>query len=283
MRKEKMCYDGYLVKDVDPVILLSPYIMPNRCDSQVQIELDLDLTRVTEFIREHKDEMPGLTLYHVVFASIVRACAVTPEINRFIARNQLWQRRHVKISMMVKKSLSRSSKESSIFPTFETTDTLADIVRKTNEKVDEAMAEMDSENNDFEKLIGILQVLPVFFLKAFFRTVLFLDARGRLPKFLTQMQPFHSSFFVTNVGSIGLPTLYHHLYQFGTCSGFAAIGSKETVSKLQPDGSVRTYRSLPLKFVLDSRICDGFTYSVACREIKKCFMKPEVLLTPYEG
>lgn len=283
MKKEKTCYDGYLVTEaLDPVILLSPYIMPSRNDSQVMIDLKLDLTRVSEFVREHQEDIPGLTLYHVVFASIVRAAATAPAINRFIAGNRLYQRRHVKISMMVKKALRMDAPENSIFPTFEYTDTLADIVRKTNEKVDEALAEMDNtDGNDFEKLIGILQALPPFILKAFFKLVLFLDGHGKLPKFLTEMQPFHSSFFVTNVGSIGLPVVYHHLYQFGTCSGFAAIGAKETISKIRPDGSVHTYRALPLKFVLDSRICDGFTYSVACRTITRCFAHPEQLLEAF--
>lgn len=282
MKKEKQRYDGYLVRNLDPVILLSPYIMPRRNDSQVQVDLKLDLTKVEAFVKEYRKTIPSLTLYHIVFASIVRACAVTPEINRFIAGNRIYQRRHAKISMMVKKDLKTDGKENSIFPVFEYTDTLAEIVEKTNVKIEEALAEMESESNGFEKLIGILEHVPTPILKAFIGLVLLLDKHGRLPRFLTELQPFHSSFFVTNVGSIGLPVIYHHLYQFGTCSGFIAIGSKETAAKVKRNGTIQAYRALPVKFVLDSRICDGFTYSTAFRTIKKCFANPEILLTPYD-
>ncbi|MCQ2507855.1 MAG: hypothetical protein MJ097_03595 [Dorea sp.] len=283
MKKEKMCYDGYLVRNLDPITLLSPYIMPRRTDSQVLLDLKLDLTKVEKFIREQRENIPGLTLYHVVFATVVRAAAITPEINRFIAGNRLYQRRHVKISMMVKRALKIDGDETGIFPTFETSDTLADIVRKTTEAYNAAMEEMNKDDQGaFDKLLGILEILPTPILKAFIKLVLYLDGRGKLPKFLTEVQPFHSSFFVTNVGSIGLPVIYHHLYEFGTTSGFVSMGAKESVSKIKPDGSVETYRVLPLRFVLDSRICDGFTYSTACRTIKRCFMHPEMLLESYQ-
>ena len=77
--KEKRCYDGYLVGKLDPVVFLMPYIMPRRTDSESKIDLDLDLTNVESFIKEHKRDIPGLTLYHIVFATVVRAAAETPQ------------------------------------------------------------------------------------------------------------------------------------------------------------------------------------------------------------
>ena len=46
----------------------------------------------------------------------------------------------------------------------------------------------------------------------------------------------------------------------------------------QYDGTVRSYRVLPLKAVVDDRICDGYTYSVAFKTMRQCFAHPEMLL-----
>lgn len=279
--KEKRCYDGYLVQNLDPVVFLMPYIMPRRTDSEVMIDLKLDLTKVDAFLREQRKELPELTLYHFFFAALVRATAVTPQINRFITGNRIYQRRTVRISMMIKKKLEVEGKESTIYPTFEKTDTLADIVRKTNELAKEALAKLDDNSNGFDRLTGILYAVPPFVVRAFIRFMMMLDRYGKLPKALVDLQPFHSAFFVTNVGSIGLPVIYHHLYEFGTTSVFASIGAKETITTVSPKGEIQTTRVLPVKFVLDARICDGYTYSCAFRTIRKCFERPEWLLESY--
>ena len=111
-KKEKRCYDGYLIKNLDPVVFLMPYVMPRRCDSETKVDLSIDIGKMEHFIKEHKQDIPGLTLYHAVFASIVRAAAVTPEINRFITGGRIYQRRTVRISMMVKKDLEVNGRES---------------------------------------------------------------------------------------------------------------------------------------------------------------------------
>ena len=279
--KEKRCYDGYLVRKLDPVVFLMPYIMPRRTDSESKVDLKLDLTEVEEFIRKYRQEIPGLTLYHVVFATIVRAAAATPEINRFIAGNRIYQRRTVRISMMIKKHLEVNGRESTIFPVFETTDSLAEIVRKTNELAEEAMAKLDDDSNSFDRFMSLLYAVPPVFLRAFIGFMMFLDRHGKLPKKLADLQPFHSGFFVTNVGSIGLPVIYHHLYEFGTTSMFVSIGRKELVRELRANGSVRTFKTLPLRAVVDDRICDGFTYACAFKTMQKCFKHPEILLQGY--
>lgn len=281
--REKRRYDGVLVGNLDPVVFLMPYIMPNRTNSETKIDLRVDITKAEAFIKQHREDIPGLTLFHLVYACIIRAAAITPEINRFICGNRIYQRDTVKISMMVKKHLEVDGAESSIMPRFEYTDSLAEIVAKINAAMEEAFKEDESDNGAFDKLIHILYHVPPFILRAFVNLMMWLDRYGHLPKGLVDVQPFHSGFFVTNVGSIGLPVIYHHLYEFGTTSMFVAIGRKEMERELQPNGTVRTYKVLPLRVVCDDRICDGFTYSVAFKTMQKCFSNPEILLEGYKG
>ena len=278
----KKIYDGTLIKALDPVVFLMPFIMPRRCDSQVFLNLELDLTNVDAFVKEQKKNIPGLTLYHVVFAALTRAAFEYPQINRFIVDGGIYQRDHVKISMMVKKEFEVDGKESAIFPCFEKTDTLADMVEQCNRLTEETLAEVKGDSNQFDALTKILNVMPSFVTKGFVNLMFWLDKHGHLPKVLTNLQPFHSSFFVTNVGSIGLPVIFHHLYQFGTVSGFVSVGRKEWKLVLDKDGNVSKKKILPVTFLGDSRICDGYSFSCAFRTIKKCFDHPEILLEPFE-
>ena len=104
---QKRVYDGYMVPSADPVVFLMPYIMPRRTDSETFIDLDLDLSKVAPFIREHKKDIPGLNLYHIVFASLVRAASTVPEINRFICGNRLYQRENVRIDHFARKHTAK--------------------------------------------------------------------------------------------------------------------------------------------------------------------------------
>lgn len=281
-KKQKKCYDGYLVKSLDPVVFLMPYIMPRRTDSEVFADLKFDLSKVEEFIRvQRKNGIPDLTLYHFVFAALARAAFEYPQINRFITKNRIYERDHVRVSMVIKKTFELEGKESSIFPVFEKSDTLKDMVEKIQKLADEAMADRHGDSNRFDNLTGILYSIPPFIVRGFIRLMFWMDRHGWLPKSLVNTQPFHSSFFVSNVGSIGLPVIYHHLYEFGTCSGFVTMGRKETVIRLNRDGEPEKKKVLPIKFVADARICDGYSYSCAFRAISKCFDNPEILLKSF--
>ena len=110
----------------------------------------------------------------------------------------------------------------------------------------------------------------------------FLDRYGWLPRKLTDISPFHTSFFLTNMGSIGLDAVYHHIYEFGTLSVFGAIGRKRVCYELQADGSTKRCVKLKMQFVVDERAADGFAYSVAFRKIRSYIMHPEALLSPPE-
>ena len=282
MAREKKCYDGYLVQNLDAVNLLMPYILPRRTDSEVKVDLEFDLEKLENFIREQrKGDIPDLTLYHFIFAALARAAFEYPAINRFINHNRLYERRHVKISMIVKKTFAIDGKETSIMPVIEPEDSLAEIVQKIKKAQDEAMVNLSGDSNDFDRLTGILYRTPSFLLRLFVNFMLATDHRGHLPKSLLDIQPFHSSFFVTNMGSIGLPVIYHHLYEFGTVSGFACIGSKKVVTTVDRNGNITTKKVLPIRFTGDGRICDGYAYSCAFRTIARCFDKPEMLLKAY--
>lgn len=80
--------------------------------------------------------------------------------------------------------------------------------------------EISNIKNDKESgvddLANKFKNIPTFILKLAVNSLIFLDKINLLPKSIIDNSPFHSSIFVTNVGSIGLDTIYHHIYNFGT-------------------------------------------------------------------
>ena len=282
MKNPRKVYDGIEVPANDPVTFMMPYVMPRRTDSEAYFDFRLDVSKVENFIREHQKDIPGLSIFHFIFAVIVRCCAITPQVNRFSTGNRLYQREQVRIAMNIKKNLTVDGAETIIFPTFEKTESLKEIVEKTNQAAKEAMADLNNPESDVDKLTNLLQKMPHFILSIFVKFMIHLDKKGKLPKALVNAQPFHSGFYVTNVGSIGLPVIYHHLYEFGTTSIFIAIGKKETDTTMDCHGEISRTRILPIKMVMDERICDGFTFSRAYRTITRLFANPELLLESWK-
>lgn len=252
--------------------------MSERHDSQVQFEEQIEISELEHFIRKlrKQTEMKDLALLHIVMAASVRMYSQKPSLNRFVVGRKIFARNSMNISLVVKKAMTEDSEETVIKPQFEPDDTLLDIYKK----VDSDIIKNKSENNDngAEKISKILGSVPTWLLAMTVGGLKSLDAIGFMPKFINELSPFHSSLFITNMGSTGIGAVYHHLYDFGTCSLFVCIGKKETILKKQLDGTIKEVRTVNIRVVVDERICDGYYYAVAFREFKKLLKNPELLL-----
>ncbi len=273
--------DGYRVRNLDPMTMIEPYFMRTNSDSWVLFEDDVEISAAQEFIqRMRKSEMPGLTLYQLVFAAIVRTMAELPELNRFVVNRRVYARNEIKASMVVMKEMKKDAERSVITPKFELEDTLREVVTKIQEQADpiKEKDEEDKAKNSTEWLERLLCKLPGWLLKLVVRLVFFLDDHRLLPKKIIDMSPFHSSFFITNMGSIGVAPVYHHIYEIGTVSIFGALGGKEVRYEIDKEGKPMRKLYLKLRFVVDERATDGLIYAEGFRMIKKYIAKPELLM-----
>lgn len=273
--------DGYRVRNLDPMTMIEPYFMRTNSDSWVLFEDDVEISAAQAFIqRMRKSEIPGLTLYQLVFAAIVRTMAELPELNRFVVNRRIYARNEIKASMVVMKEMKKDAERSVITPKFELEDTLREVVTKIQEQADpiKEKDEEDKAKNSTEWLERLLCKLPSWLLKLVVRLVFFLDDHRLLPKKVIDMSPFHSSFFITNMGSIGVAPVYHHIYEIGTVSIFGALGGKEVRYELDKEGKPMRKLYLKLRFVVDERATDGLIYAEGFRMIKKYITKPELLM-----
>jgi len=273
-------YDGWRVRNVDTVFRVIPYFLRTRMDSQNFFEEKLQIDHLEAFVRKHKEEMPDLSIMHIVIAAMVRLFSQRPNLNRFVMWNKIFSRNHLNISIAVKRSLTDDGEETLIKPFFMPADTLGDVVVKIRTEL-EANKKV-GQKNDSDAIAGLIGKLPDFLLRFAVFSLLWMDKVGIMPKIINKVSPWHCSIFLTNIGSIGVESIYHHLYEFGTCSIFVAMGRKTRENVVDTVGNIETQKSIMLKFVLDERICDGFYYASSMRMLNKILANPEQLLTPPE-
>jgi hypothetical protein len=132
-------------------------------------------------------------------------------------------------------------------------------------------------DSDFDKTAHALLMIPGIFLKFTVWLLRVLDYFGLLPGFLLEISPFHGSVFFTSMGSLGIPPIYHHLYNFGNLPIFGSFGCKRRALEVQEDGSVIQKKYLDCKFTLDERIVDGFYYAAFFKHFKRILYRPEIL------
>lgn len=274
-------YDGYRLKNVDPFSFIVPHVMKNRVDSQVYFSEELDITELESFVREHANsDIPGLKMYHVVVAAATRTYAMRPYLNRFVMHGKLFQRNHFCVSMAVKRRGDKEETTTLKIP-FDFNDTLKDVVDKFNKIVE--MNKEEVAENGTDKTAKILGKLPAWLLRGAINFLWMLDRHGKLPKIINKVSPFHTGLFITNLGSLGIPPVYHHIYDFGTTSVFVAMGSKKTKYELNSEGQVEAKRKMEIRVVADERICDGAYYAASMRLMSRFIKNPSALMTPPEN
>jgi hypothetical protein len=273
-------YDGWRVRKVDAVFRVIPYILRTRMDAQNFFEEKIQVDKIEEFIKKHREDIPDLSIMHVIMAAMVRLISQRPHLNRFVVWNKIFARNHINFSIAIKRSLTDAGEETLIKPYFLPEDTLLDVVRKTKEQ-QEANQKVGTKNAS-DTISRVLGVLPDSLMRIVAWSMLWSDKVGILPRFINEASPWHCSIFLTNIGSIGVESIYHHLYEFGTCSNFVAMGKKSRQHLLNTHGNLVAHKNIALKFVLDERICDGFYYASSMRLLSKYLDNPEVLLTAPE-
>ena len=152
------------------------------------------------------------------------------------------------------------------------------------EKLEKALEEVRNQplNSAFDRTAKALTMLPGPVFTITVAVLRLMDYFGKLPKFLLEVSPFHGSVFFTSMGSLGIPAIVHHLYDFGNLPAFGAFGCKRRALELQEDGTVVPRKYIDVKFVLDERIVDGFYYATFFKYYRRLLAHPEVLDNPPE-
>jgi len=278
IKKEKKKKDKRKVKTVSSMQSITPFIMVNRIGAMNLMTDRFNVTSLDKFLKKKREEgLTNITAMHVIIAAYIRLVSQRPALNRFIRGQRIWTRRTVEVALTIKKEMTLESPDSVVKLIFEPDATVEDVYNKLNDAI---TSYRDEPGGDFDNTAGFLSHTPALLLKFFIWLLKTLDYFGLLPKFLEGVSPFHCSMFITSMGSLGIPPIYHHLYDFGTCPLFIAFGAKKREYKLNPDGSMYKEQYIDISFSCDERICDGFYYASALKLMKHLIRNPEELDTP---
>jgi hypothetical protein len=274
-------YDGRRLRSLNPFYQITPYIMRSRVDAHDYFEDKIDITGTEAWLRGQRDTgRTDLGYLHVFIAALVRTMSQKPRLNRFVAGQKIYARNEITISLALKKKLHEDSPETTIKMRFDPRDTIYDVRDRVNAAV-EANKELEAKN-DTDRTARLFMLCPGFLVRLLVWAIRCLDYLGMMPKAIHRASPFHTSAFVTDLGSLGIRPIYHHLYDFGTTSVFIAFGVKERRQEVGPDGKPREKKFISIKVVNDERICDGHYYASAFKYLSSLLRDPSLLESPPE-
>ncbi len=271
--------DGVKLRDIHSMHLIMPLMYPERCDNEAFISECIDLTRINAYLEKKNANDPEYkyNLFQVMVTAVLKTITLRPKMNRFIANKTMYLHNDVSASFTVKKIFSDEGGEAlaQLHTTGEETiDTVHDAIFRQisfcrSEEVDAGTSTMDA-----------LQKLPGFLLKAVGAGARFLDRHGWMPSAVSDGDPYYTSFYITNLGSIQLHAGYHHLTNWGTCSVFVVMGERKKRPFYDDEGHVTMKDSLDIGLTIDERIADGYYYAKTVRLLKHLLENPELLELP---
>lgn len=274
--------DGRRLRSLSPIFAVSPYLMKTRNTSQNFLEDHIEITEMEKYIlSKRRAGLKNFGILHVLLAAYVRGVARYPGLNRFIAGQKIFCRdREIEVNMTIKKTMSVDSPDTVIKVTFDPGDTADTVYRRFDEKV---RAVKDAPlDTGFDRLAGAFHLIPGLLLKFFVFLLQGLDYFGLLPRALTRLSPFHGTLYITSMASLGIPPIYHHLYDFGNVPVFCSFGKKRRVFETLRDGTVVKRKYIDCNFVTDERIVDGFYFASALRYLHGILDDPWQLDVPPE-
>lgn len=273
--------DGRKIKSLDPFFYVIPHIMPHRMDSQVYAEMKIDVSPMDDYIKAHKNDYPNMSHMTIITAAIARVTAEIPAFNRFIMGKRVYARNHLSTCIaIVKDFVGDEPDETVVKIEHKNGDTVFDTAKKIEQAVEGVRQDTDKSGTD--KLLKAFFKLPTAFISSLIAFLWWLDRRGLLLKPIIDFSPFHTSMFVTNMASIGMNSIYHHIYDNGNTTLFLSMSKREYNPVYDKNGIKKMEKIMHYKFVCDERVCSGYTYSRGLKLFEKYVTHPELLEQPME-
>jgi hypothetical protein len=254
-----------------------PYILGPATDSWILWEEHIKIQAALDFIDQWNLEHPPelkLTLHTL----LLRACAKTyplhPRMNRFLAGKRYYQRNGIDISFSAKKEFTEAGGLLIFKRRFPPDESLQDMLVSIREMLNR---DRKSETSDQEKETSLLLKLPRPLLMLGMAGVRALDFFNLLPYSFIEHNPMFASMFISNLGSLGLSSGWHHLYKFGNIALFGVMGAPYDAAVVE-DGQVVARKLVSMKWTFDERIEDGLNAGRAAGTMTKFLEDPQSLL-----
>jgi len=271
--------DGRVLRNLEPMEQIMPYILKKRYDSMNMFEDTLPCEPWDNYIKEKAEQGIKITYMDIFIAGVVRLMALRPQLNRFVMNGKIYARPKIWVSFVVHPTLADGSVGTTIKLCFEGTESLPEVAAKIDQAVKKETTQREGENDTDKLMRFLMKAIPGFLIKLVINVLMWMDRHNLLPKAIVELSPFHTSFFITNLKSLGINHIYHHTYEFGTTGLFFAMG-KEKMVPIVKAGEIVNEKHMGFGLVSDERFCDGLYFALSLRLFKKYMKNPAILDTP---
>ena len=268
--------DGRWIRYIDGFHFIMPYLMPNRCDSEVYIEELIDVTEMVKYIEAHNsvNKEFRLTPFHVITAAVGKIIYHRPYLNRFVAGRRLYQRNKITLAFVVKRRFNDEAEESLLVTEIKEDTTLEQISRRI---AGDAQTIRKEGGNDINDLLDKLSKLPRWLMRLAMCMFRFLDFHGWMPESICRGDSNYASVLLSNLGSIKCNAVYHHLNNYGTNSIVITIGRIHKELMADDDGNTSVRDVVAIGATADERIADGFYFARSIRMLEEILRDPQQL------
>lgn len=285
--KKRTCWadriDATRIKGLDSMHVMMPPMLPNRADNEAFIREEIDVTNLEAWLEKKNAQNPEhrYTMFQAIVAALGRTVHQRPKMNWFIQGLRYYERLNISFAFIAKKEFSDSGFESIAILTYDK-DSEKSSIDEMHDKITGFVYELreNDKQDSTNDTLDIINKMPFFLVRFFLWSLNRLDRIGIMPKSLVKEDPYQSTAFISNLGSIGLQAGYHHLTNWGTCSIFVTIGKKQIRPVYDEEGNVTMKPIVEIGLTLDERIGDGYYFSKTVKLLRKLLLNPELLDTP---
>lgn len=271
-------FDGTLIRDLDPMHVITPVLYPNRCDNEAFFADKIDVTKLRQYVREKNknktDDEVNYSTFQLIVISILKLIYQRPKLNRFVANKLMYQRKELTASFIIKKKFNDEAQEALAIIGADGDDNLETLHKKIADQITSGRSDKIDKSSES---MDIISRMPRKLTRLFCEIICFLDRIGHCPKGLIDTDPYYTSVVIANLGSIGLQAGYHHLTNWGTASIFVVVGDINKKEVIEEDGTKRIHEYMDFGMTIDERLADGFYYAKSLRLLKKIIASPEIL------
>jgi len=267
-----MARKGHKVQDVTGMQNIMFDLKPNRCEAEVFMSADIDVTEFVKFMKKEKESNKDLTFFHGFVTVLGKVFYKFPKMNRFVQNRTLYEHDEVSIAFVGKAEFTDSSEEFMTCVPVRENDTLYDVSNEIKGRVAKlrdknSTANTDGANNVVDKIGHVWRPLRSFLVGI----LKWWDRKFGLPGAIADENIYYSSAIISNLGTFKTPGIYHNLTNLGTSSSLIAFGEirEENGKQIMNIGAT-----------LDERIADGFYFCKCLKAIEYLFAHPELLKEP---
>jgi hypothetical protein len=167
----------------------------------------------------------------------------------------MYQRRGIWFSFAAKQDMDDDAPIFTLKREFRIDEKLVDMVDDIDRRLKAART---GELSATDKEVNLLLHLPAPILRLSVKAATLLNEWNLLPHGMIEIDPLFSSAFLANMGSISVDAVHHHLYEYGNCPLFLAMGPVQKKMVVPRRGQPEVQNVFEVKITIDERIEDGF-------------------------